>query len=304
MTPYEPQSFGRSKQAGPGFRRFAGASVVLLTSCLLAVGCGSGTDPSASSNPPLPPPPSGQAATGPQHGTLHAVLEGRVGYTQTTLADGTVLIAGGRDATGPQLKSAAIYDPKTQTLATVPGHLADFREDHTATLLKNGSVLIAGGLGGCCHEGPGGLPALTLASAEVFSPATGSFACVGGPGLSERGADNCPRSMVHARERQAATLLPDGTVLLTGGRDRARDVLAPDTGGSVERRSAELYDPARDAFRPVKGAMHVPRSGQTATLLQSGLVRIHGGTAAPAPDELYHPHTQQFTIAPPASSRP
>ncbi len=104
--------------------------------------------------------------------------------------------------------------------------------------------------------------------------------------------------MVQARDHQTATRLPDGTVLLTGGHDRAGEAQALDTGEDADLRSAELYNPARDRFVRVKGEMHVARSGQTATLLPSGLVRISGGTAAPAPDELYHPRTQQFTIVP------
>lgn len=275
-------------------RRWLPAAALLLA-CLLVTACGLGNDPSASSGPPASP-AAVPAATAPPRGPLSSLLDGRTGYTETTLDDGTVLVAGGRDAAGVQLKSAAIYDPRTHTLTALPGHLADFREAHTATLLPNGTVLIAGGLGGCCHEGPGGLPALTLRSAEIFSPATGSFACVGGTGLSERGADNCPRAMVEARDHQTATRLPDGTVLLTGGHDRAREAQTLDTGESSDLRSAELYDPARDRFVRVKGEMHVARSGRTATLLPSGLVRISGGTAAPAPDELYHPRTQQFTI--------
>lgn len=76
---------------------------------------------------------------------------------------------------------------------TATGSLITARYYHTATLLQNGLVLVVGGVG------PNGY----LASAELYSPASGSFT---------------PTGNLHtARERHTATLLKDGRVLITGG---------------------------------------------------------------------------------------
>jgi len=69
------------------------------------------------------------------------------------------------------------------------------RLDHTAILLNNGLVLIAGGDNQTTY----------LASAELYNPATGTFAVTG--------------NLTTARSSQTATLLNDGTVLIAGGRN-------------------------------------------------------------------------------------
>ena len=72
----------------------------------------------------------------------------RLGQTATLLADGTVLMAGGRiigEGTVAVLSSAEIYDPRTATF-TATGDMTTPRFGHTATLLSDGKVLIAGGV--------------------------------------------------------------------------------------------------------------------------------------------------------------
>src|SRR5207249_9577638 len=114
----------------------------------------------------------------------------------------------------------------------------------TASLLPNGTVLIAGG--GDADIG------WDLATAGIYDPGTGTFATT--------------RNMTTRRSLHTATVLLDGTVLITGGQACCgRDIA-----------SAELYDPSTRTFNYI-GDMTKPRSGHTATLLNNGEVLIAGG---------------------------
>jgi N-acetylneuraminic acid mutarotase len=69
-----------------------------------------------------------------------------------------------------------------------------------------------------------------------------------------------------ARFSHTATLLPNGKVLVAGGRGTNSDVLA----------SAELYDPASGSWT-ITGSLATGRSGHSATLLSDGKVLVTGG---------------------------
>jgi hypothetical protein len=132
-------------------------------------------------------------------------------------------------------------------------------------LLPNGKVLITGGF----SVGNGGFQ--TWATAESYDPSSGSFTVTGG--------------MIAPRYMHTATLLPDGTVLIAGGRKLNGDAQA----------SAELYDPAAGTFGTT-GSMTIPRHLHTATLLNNGKVLIAGGNYPYSPTaELYDPSTRTFT---------
>jgi hypothetical protein len=137
----------------------------------------------------------------------------RQNQTATLLGNGMVLIAGGYDSTGFVTASAELYNPATGTFA-VTGSLNTARDSHTATLLNDGMVLIAAGLNG---YSAGGLQGSAIANAELYNPATGTFAVT--PSLNT------------AREIHTATLLNGGTVLIVGG----------ETSLNVVIGSAELY---------------------------------------------------------------
>ncbi len=142
------------------------------------------------------------------------------------------------------------------------GSMHSSRALQTATLLNNGMVLMAGGAG---ESG-------SIASAELYNPATGTF--------TPTGSMNTPRRL------HTATLLGNGMVLVAGG-----------YGPNGVVNSAELYNPATGSFTPT-GNLTAPRGAHTATLLYSGLVLIAGGVdpaGVVASAELYNPATGTFT---------
>ena len=104
--------------------------------------------------------------------------------------------------------------------------------------------------------------------------------------------------MTTARQDQAATLLPDGRVLITGGRRPQGD------GTTSGLASAELYDPATGTFGAT-GSMAAGRNGHSATLLQDGRVLVAGGSDGSTvltSAELYDPKTGVFVSTGPMAA--
>ncbi len=213
----------------------------------------------------------------------------RIRHTATTLADGRILIASGELAGATE-----VFDPATGRF-TAGGTLVTARMGHTATRLPSGRVLLVGGLR---PELQGfNYRLVPLDSAEEYDPASGSSTAVG--------------SLSTTRFGHAATLLPDGRVVVAGGTSRA-DVEIYDartrtfatSGRLLEARedlqgtllasgqvlfvggsdpqgrslaSSEVYDPATGASRATRGAMAAGREDHTATTLADGRVLVCGG---------------------------
>jgi len=142
------------------------------------------------------------------------------------------------------------------------GSMQTPRNGHTATLLGDGRVLVAGG------SNTGG----DLVSAELFDPASGSFAPTGNM--------SSPRPELTATLLENGSALTNGRVLVTGGQ-----------GATVE-----LFDATSGTFTPT-GSMATPRRAHTATLLSSGKVLVIGGIGPSdvlATAELFDPPSGTF----------
>lgn len=189
----------------------------------------------------------------------------RYNHTATVLPDGKVLIAGNALPNASAL--AELYDPATK-IFTPTGSMVAKRYQHQATLLPNGKVLMVGGYDDTL---PGGGD--SLASAEIYDPANGTFTATG--------------SMSVERYSPTATLLPNGKVLVAGGVNFI-------VGGGFILNSGELYDPQTGMFSPVSNTMSDGRHGHTATLLSNGKVLLTGGSQGVFSADLYDPTTNSF----------
>ena len=183
--------------------------------------------------------------------------------TATLLLDGRVLIAGDR--------TAELFDPRSGQF-TRTGDLKVERIEHSATRLPDGRVLIAGG--GFTRSAVGAIS--FNASAEIYDPATGTFAFTSDMDLVRRG--------------NRGTLLANGKVLITGGAEPFHDF----------NRRAMLFDPASETFSPT-GEMVSGQFYHTATLLSDGRVLLTNGSYGGDPSdfdwvrpEIYDPATGVF----------
>ncbi len=225
--------------------------------------------------------------------------------TATLLNDGTVLLAGGNasDSSANFLNTGEIYNPQQGTFTAITNTtMSNPRAGHTATLLNTGQVLLAGGADGSAPWKFGTTGVKVSNTADLYDPATRSFAQTG--------------NMNYPRAGATATVLQDGTVLIVGGVAAPAEIYYSDgtfrpTGTPIISRayhtatllangkvliaggltlnstvtqdaatsSAELYDPGCSCFTLLSSTMSIPREMHTATLLSSGVVVMIGGTS-------------------------
>jgi len=199
------------------------------------------------------------------------------GTTAALLSNGKVLIAGGASgswcATSCILSSTELYDPANRKFAPT-GSMTSPRASASAVLLQTGEVLIVGGDVGDS----------STATAELYHPSTGTFTPTG--------------SMHTPRGYFAAVLLKDGKVLVLGGSSNGQRA-----GGTVEEKTAEIYDPSTGRFSPA-GDMSSPRNKLGAALLPDGRVLVVGGQAGGpfgarlATTEIFNPSSGSFSPGP------
>jgi hypothetical protein len=263
-----PGSFSRTGSLAGA--RYGATATRLLDGRVLIVGGVGDNGPLASAELYDPTTCSFRAA-----GTLPSA---RTGFTATLLEDGRVLVAGGYVmGSDPDAAAAYLYDPATGTFSAT-GSLRTGRLAHTATLLADGRVLVAGGV---APPVAGQGNSVTLASAEVFDPRTGTFSATG--------------SLSTVRQGAAIAVLPDGKVLFAGGNNGS--------GYTGDLSSAELYDPATGSFKAT-GSM-LEGWGDSAAVLKDGRVLVLGevrnlpiGTlpVTRPSAEIYDPKTGTFSL--------
>jgi hypothetical protein len=201
-------------------------------------------------------------AFGQAHGTWTTTggiaAEHRNLYTTTLLKNGQVLLAGGFNASlGSAFGAAYLYNPSKGTW-TETGSMGIGRYDHTATLLNKGEVLLAGGFsdandsvsaqlynpsagtwsvtGSMTVARFGGQSAVLLQNGEVLvaggvtNPTTGSITNTAEIYNPSTGTWTATGSMHHARAYAPLILLPNGEVLIAGGK-----------GGGDASCTAELF---------------------------------------------------------------
>ena len=167
----------------------------------------------------------------------------------------------------PVPTATATPAPTPEEVALDPiDNMEEARTVPAAVMLEDDRLLIVGGANGY----------VIYSSAEVYDPATGSWASAG---LMAQ-----PRAYFHT-----ATLLANGAVLVTGGvKDQTFAVL----------NTAELYDPVAGTWTPTGSMVH-PRQFHSATLLEDGRVLAAGGRSGPrillASAEIYDPATGVWT---------
>ncbi|MGG1944050.1 putative Ig domain-containing protein [Trinickia sp. NRRL B-1857] len=187
--------------------------------------------------PPLPPPPVPPAPTGFHYQRAWAVYaKGRPIFANTAYHDGGVVET---YAPAQPLPAGLTVDPATGDISGTP--LATTGTDRTYTIEA---------------IGPGG-KASTQVTFRVVEPGTWT---------------PVPGTMSTQRYAFAQLALPDGRVLVMGGRSASQSSLA----------SAEIYDPNTGRFSPA-GQMSAPRFSPLATLLPNGKVLVVGGRGANGP---------------------
>jgi RHS repeat-associated protein len=199
-------------------------------------------------------------------GHQSAVVNGRLGQTETLLPDGRWLIAGGLEADQP-VGTLAVRDPATGLVTPLPVPLTQPRAWHTASVLPDGTVLIVGGVG---------TDGFVAEMVERFDPATLAVVPMPSEGFT-------PRAY------HTATLLTDGRLLVVGG--------LTDDGEAVP--AAELWTAVNGVVTAERVLSGPGRIGHRAELRADGAVLVSGGTdhqgLEVAGAELFDPGRDAFT---------
>jgi hypothetical protein len=241
-------------------------SIVVIGGSGSGSGCGSQNDPAACVEQ-ITLGSDGSPAVLPAHGSL---LHGRWNHTATRLSDemsAPVLVVGGvGQGSSAPLADVELYHPLTGMFSTFsdPRFMMKHpRSGHQAVLMPDGSLLIIGGIDG------NGQPVAALESFTL----DGGFADTGTLGSNAGAIDF------------TATPLPDGRVLITGGRTMPGGAPVPTAFFLAINTNTNMVDTV------ATNQLTVARAGHNATLLCDGTVLVSGGTPDPQPAERYNPES-------------
>lgn len=214
---------------------------------------------------------------------------GRSSHTATLLPNGAVFVFGGLTANNTATNTGALFTPNGASGSWTALNFVDsgnsaapnFRYGHTAALLSTGKVLMSGGRGGVNAANV----SLVIGHSEFYNIATRTF---------ERG-----RAITASRINHTATVLPNGKVLLFGGR-----TIGASTANCPEPSSnppVQLFDPTVPLGSPTSVAQIAnpvqARNVHAATLIANGEVLISGGfgeEVQPACTDTLLRHTELF----------
>jgi hypothetical protein len=181
-------------------------------------------------------------------------LTARKHATVTRLPDGRVLVAGGVNGpvqyATPGLATTELYDPSTGRWTAGPP-MSQARFFHNAVLLADGRVLVAGGLSRTTVNTAAG-----LSSAELFDPATNTWAATG--------------AMTDRRSLATLTRLADGRILVVGG------TFDTGYGYATQLAFSELYDPRAGTWSPTGSSAVTRATHQTVALPDGGALAFGG----------------------------
>lgn len=180
-------------------------------------------------------------------------VAGRREHTATLLADGTILVVGGRGERGGATAVVERFDPRTG-LWHDAGRLRSARRHHTASLMPDGAVIVVGG------DGSGSLLLGTIldgiATVERYDPPTNRWSALA----------PLPQGVTF----HSAVVLGDGRLLIAGGVDR---------NGSAGRplSTAWVYDLTHDRWVAL-APLNLPRKRGVGVTLPDGRPMIVGGS--------------------------
>jgi cysteine-rich repeat protein len=184
---------------------------------------------------------------------------GRRNHSATLLADGRVLVAGGKDADNAILGSAELFDPADETWTPAGVAMTTPRHIHQAVRLADGRVLVAGGFGA---QPVGPIWNASTSTVEIYDPETDTWTPTG--------------ELTDARYGHLLALLADGRVLAAGGFEDFEYPDGAQVDGGWHLDAAEVYDPATGLWSAT-GSMSTARHVGFFGLLGGGEVLFAGG---------------------------
>ncbi|XXT20153.1 kelch repeat-containing protein [Sorangium sp. So ce429] len=150
------------------------------------------------------------------------------------------------------LRASAAWAANAPSWETVPPMITP-RGEHSATVLQDGRVLVAGGYPEVDAFPYTDTEAVSLGEVEIYDPATRTWSPAAPLGQRRRG--------------HAAILLPNGHVLVAGGRFAAEQTPGTELAG------VETYDPANNTWTAV-GRLPLPQPAPSMMLMGGKAVLV------------------------------